>query len=703
MLQIQERTPNRDGFYLTGIYTLSIVPIRNDVVDAANPIVSYTFNPGPSDIDTNMAFPNDVQPDQADGVYVSVNEVGTGTISIRGTTGQFPQRSELSKYLGSFGSAVSSAAAPVSRIIPGADAVLGNKDGYAIWMALYNFFAVWAREVRSNPYQRAMVFLNHKDVEFLQVVPMNFRKTRTSARPMGYGYSIDFQVLSTVRYTVQIPWWEFMASVRSNSENWKRSIDRAILLISQLGTQTATGFISAFMNPVQESISSMSARIQGLEFAGKVISDSASSSYEALKNPSSMAFGQEFQKAVRNRPNSAQEYNVPFLAEQYIIPPTRTAVMAAFDESGNILDSVNDAMTQAGSLGADSTQLALDDSVFEAAESALDLVFTGHLAADSAPLPEYSPSMDAASEAADMHRTSRLGGASLIEGRSDEFASALLAGDTEMLDGARTPRSTRSRGTAEHPLSYLAAKLLPGWVRGDGTGVPAELSSFRRAVLGMRDPTTMAPLFRAYTVKSTDTIYSIATDLLGMWSRWPEIALINGLTYPYISPQSGSYQAGPGDTIYVAAPDAEVPAELVESLLNIAKTHDLVSLQDLYLGIDWEVDALTGDFVWSEYDFAMVAGPKAFDQELAVVLEGSGGVTPDQVAVIPLKVGTKSRGTATVRLWQSLIANWLEQDPRIVFVEWVTVKQEGSVVTYSSKVKFRHYDDTVVLAGALRN
>jgi len=703
MLQIQHRTPNREGFYLSGIYTLSIVPIQSGVVDASRPILEYTFAPGPSDIDSNLAFPNDVHPDQADGVYVSVNEVGTGTISIRGTTGQFPQRSDLNKYLGAFGSSVSSAISAVSNVIPGADAVLGNNDGYALWMALYNFFARWAAEVRYRPHEVAMLFLNHKDVEFLQVVPMNFRKTRTAARPMGYGFAIDLQVLSTVRYTVQIPWWEFMASVRANSENWKRLIDRSILLVSQLGTQVSTGFISAFMNPVQESISAMSAGVQGLEFGAKVVSDTAASSYEALKNPASMAFGQEFQKAVRNRPNSAQEFDVPFLAEQYIIPPTRTAILGVYAGAEGILDSVNDALTEAGSAGGESTQLALDDSVFEAAEAALDLVFTGHMAADLAPLPEFSPSIDAASEAADMHRTSRTGGASLIDGRSDEFASALLAGDTEFVDGARTPRATRPRGASQHPLSYLAAKLLPGWVRGDGTGTPAELSSFRRAVLGMRDPTTLAPLFRAYTVKSTDTIYSIATELLGLWSRWPEIALINGLTYPYIAPQSGPYQAGPGDTIYVAAPDAKVPAELVENLLNIAMTHDLVSLQDLFLGIDWEVNALTGDFVWAEYDFAMVSGVKAFEQELAVVLEGSGGVTPDQVAVIPLRIGTKSRGAATMRLWQSLISNWLEQDPRIAAVEWVSVKQEGSVVTYSSKVKFEHYDDTVVLAGALRN
>lgn len=705
MLPISERSPHRDGYYLEGTYTLAIARMRDGVIDATDLAVSYDFAKPPTDIDTSLMFPNDVHPDQGNGVFVSVNEVGTGLISIRGNTGQFPKRNMLQEVLGTVGGSLTSGIGSVARSVPQALGTVAAQDGYQLWVALYNFFAQWSYYVRSSPHEVAMLFFNHKDLEFLHVVPNSFRKVRNASAPMRYGYDIQLQVLGEVDYSPQISWQEREASIRSDIDRWKRFVDRALLLTSMFTRDIATGFISAGINPVRESALNMSAGIQGLKYTSDIVASVASSAWQAMKQPQEMLFAQELNRAYQNNGKTLTQYNIPEHAVSQITPPTRRNLRDVLDPTRDMTDEVIVGLSKAGGTTTTeaTTELSLDDDLFTVWENVLDLYITGMLIEDGAPLAEETPAYSASAEMSEMHRAARAASAGMVYDREDEFASALLSGDTEMIGDTRHPRATEDRDRSQHSLSYLAAKLLPGFVQSEGTGVPAQLDSYRRAFLGSRDPSKISSLYRAVRIKPIDSIYSLAVEHLGSWTRWAEIAFVNGLAYPYITERTGPYTVGRGDVIYIPSRDANIDPETVENLLNIAKTHDLVSLQDLFLGFDWEISAITGDFVWGEYDFTHVAGVKAFMQEVAIVLEGQGGVTPDQHRLIPMKVGTKSRGNVSLGIWRALIANWFESDHRVERVEWVTLKQDRDVVSFSAKLKFEHYDESITVAGALRN
>lgn len=702
MLPVSNRNSSSDGFYVTGEYTLAIAAIRDGTIDANNLLLEYTFSPNPTDIDTGLMFPNDVMPDQADGVYVEMNEVGTGQISIRGHTGQFPERSALSRF--GAGSAAGSVSSTL-RAIPNSNfqRTIGNRNGYELWMALYNFFSRWNDEVRQHRYERAMLFINHKDVEFLHVVPNQFRKVRTAAKPLKYAYDISLTILGEVDYTQRTDWSEEMQSVRSQINRWRNLVSRSMLLLSSLATDIALGSIGYVTNPIQENVIAMSAGVQGLQAAGSVISQSADLSAESLRDPTTMAYLSEMEAAYENRPRTLQDLTIPGGLVPYIVSPTPEVVASVYGPNDTLMALTSDALTGLGSVSSEKTDLSLDDGIIGTYEHIMDLYFTGLMSADMAPADDFTPSQDSSMEIRDMHRMARFNASSMLDGRAEEFASSVLAQDTDVVDGVRHPTAKTGRSVEEYSLSYVAAKVLPSWIQSDGSGVPASLEAFRREFLGMRDPSTQQPLYRIIKVSAGDTIYSLAAKHLGSWLRWTEIAFLNNLSYPYISAQAGNFTVGPGDTLYVPLKDAKVSSELVANLLNIQSVHDKVSLQDLFLGFDWEVSAITGDFVWSEFDFAFVSGVAAFQQEMAIVLEGSGGVTPDQIAQIPIKIGTKSRGNATLNLWKTVISNWLDHDPRVAFVEWVSIKQDGDRIAYSVKLQFEHYDESVTIAGALRN
>lgn len=78
---------------------------------------------------------------------------------------------------------------------------------------------------------------------------------------------------------------------------------------------------------------------------------------------------------------------------------------------------------------------------------------------------------------------------------------------------------------------------------------------------------------REYTVLATDTLESIAAVLLGDAAYWYDIAVINGLTPPYLSPTGAPGTIGPGGTlavpVFASAANPLVPASAsAESALD---------------------------------------------------------------------------------------------------------------------------------------
>lgn len=706
MLRINPRTPQRDGFLLTGTYALTIVPIRDEEVRLDEPYAEYVFSPNPTDIDVEFQIPNQIQPDQEGGYYVEPNDVGVATIRLRGTTGQYPGKSAIEKVVGGN---VGRQAGIMANLLGVSD----RSDGYTEFMKLHNFLAKWFGQIRSQPYGWALVYTNTKDAEIFQVLPMAFSRPRASNRPLQYGYNLTLQVIEEFRMNrrnnrTSNDWLSRMNNIRNSVSRWRQAVNQAIVIMSYLSGSVVSSVLSTTMSPVKDLtnvFSNMNAGIQGLSYtANSAVLSSASSIEqfnEAAKNLWSAESTEDYLDSGgyhSPRVGSRTGALLPRSADA-VVPPTRYAVGAVFSELPTVFGYATE-MVNVVNPGRERTGLNPDDPFLDQYSAMVDLRIQSILASELAPLPDYSPTVDSASSSSHMHEAARSGAAGYLSGREDELSSSTLSAESYMLDGVRHPSIT-STSARYYSLSYIAATVMSAWARGSDAAISPELESFRNGFMGIRNPATLSPLYRTVEVTATDTVYTLAQKWLGTWKRWYEIVLLNDLSYPYVSQHGGLNVRTPGEKVYIPSPEASVPVELVEQLLRLTRVHDRVGLQDAFLGFDIEIDH-TGDAVFEKSDYAHVAGVKAFVQELGVVLEGTGGVTPVRTPGLGLKIGTKSRGARSLALWGSIIRKFLSSDERVAEVVSVTASQDGPAIYYNSVVKFQNYDTTVTIAGALR-
>lgn len=698
MLQLNPKAPQGDGFYLTGTYTLAIVRYDEGRLNLAGAIAEYTFKPNPTDIADVTQIPNTISPDHAGGFYINVNEASVKTINIRGTTGQFPGQSTISRVVGS---STGSAASAMANLL----GITEKPNAYTEFIKLRNFFRRWYQEIRTNPSDFAMLFVNHKDAEFYQVLPMDFQKVRTAARPLGYGYSITLRVIAEHTpagyFDPRLSWLDRMEQIRSQISRWRQAINQAALISSYV-TTSALGSLASFVAaPVRDSanfFNNLSSGLQGLAYTANALNIQGATSVDGLKNAADKLFvqtGREIKDTFAGSSYTSQQALQN--AASNMVPPTRANVAAVFSGFDVVFGSSMELLSES-TLQSEVQNFDLDSSQFDQYASFLDIQLNRFLAEELAPLPDVTPQADASDASRHMHQFARVGAAGYIKGQENVLSSASLAAETTFIGNTRHPQPTVNRTEKYYSLSYIAASVLGPWARSNDARLSPELNSFRRGFLGMTDPANLAPLYRVVEVTSTDTIHTLSRKYLGSWRRWFEIALINDLRYPYISKNGGQYCRRPGDYIYVPEPNAKVSVDLVERLLNITKTHDLVDLQSVFLGFDIAIGR-DGDAVFDKFDYAHITGPKAFVQELSFILEGYGGLTFDRDPGPNMRIGHKSQGASSLSLWLGVLKQWLDNDPRVNEVESLKVVQEQDILNYYMKLRFENYDSAVTLSG----
>jgi hypothetical protein len=713
MLQLERKTPRSDGFYHTAKYQLAIVNINEGVLNFETPELEFTFEPNPVDVNDAMQIPNVVQPDQGGGFYVEVNDVGVKTISLSGTTGQFPGQSASSRLLARAGfGGVARAANAASNLL----GISERATGYSKFMELDNFIRAWLEYIRLEPWRYAMLFVNHKDVEFYQVVPMEFSKPRTAARPLQYAYTLSLQVIDEHRPSgafTRTNWLDQVDNVSNQISRWRNAVNQAVIIASDLANGVLTGTWSTVLSPVRDITNMMNSLASGIE--GLVYTANSISSMGETAGSSFMAAAENLFSSLE--PDGTLTHSSPGSGgmmgqtgytrnsvlgrnTENIVPPTRSACAAVFAPTREVA-SASTATVNESNPGGTRPGLNPDDPFIDQYGSSLELMLNGYLGTELAPMPDYTPSAGASEGSRHMHQAARSGGAGYLEGRENELASATLSAETYISGGVRHPAVFPKTSAKSYSFSYMAAMVMSAWARSNDIRVSPELNSFRRGFLGMRDPASLSPLYRVVDVTTTDTVYSLAVKYLGTWKRWFEIVLLNDLRYPYISTYGGQYCRTPGESIYIPLENATIQADLVQRLINITKVHDRVSLQDAFLGFDMEIGH-DGDTVFEKYDCAHIAGMKAYEQEMGMVLEGTGGITSDRHHGPKIKIGTKSRGGASLSLWIGLIRQWLINDPRVAEVVALKAVQEGDAVYYYTKLKFQNYDSTVTVAGELR-
>jgi hypothetical protein len=720
MLRLAERELDDRGYYRFGEYSLRIVHIvtraGNSTFDMDS-VREYVFRPNPTDIESMNQYANMVQPDHGDGFYVDVNGVGVKTVSIRGTTGQFPRSTLLGGAIGRIaGSSTSNSIRSLTSPLQGALTRSGSldgstgRDGYTIWIELENFFMRWTDLIKDRPNAYAMLFVNLKDAIIYNVLPTSFRETRTAARPLSYGYALDLQVIGEAKSQFKPTWLDRMDDIRSRAKKWQTAVNKSLILASKILKDVSVSAVSSVYKPITDTLEDMTLGIQSLVFTADMIEKQSLYSHEKLKEAAEEMFKADTYSLGANASNKAlTDINRPMEGAVVMAPPTRDVTHDALLPGAQyITDNLIKLLSNTNGASFETSRLWLDNPNLESYSDSLDLLLSSYIAIDQAPLPDSTPAGDAGYESRDIHRATRAGEAGIVAGRTDELASATLAGETEMLADSTTSTEARhanrlQKSVKNYTLSHLAAMALRSWSKSNNDRVSPQLNAFRAWFLGMRDPASFSPLYRDVSVNGPETIYTLAHKHLGSWEKWPVIALVNGLKYPYVSPQGGAYQVAYGGVIHIPVEDSKIPVEVVEDLLQIQNTHDKLSTLDIFLGFDIEVNPVSRDMVYSTYDIAHIAGIKAFSQEVALVFEGSGGITADSYDVPIIKIGTKSGGRATLEYYRSALKNWFTNDYRVQSVQRIRVWQDGAALYYSAELTFENFDTSTTVAGSLRN
>jgi len=700
MLKTLSKKPQEDGFYVTGSYELAIVPVIEEILDFNRVHKQYIFTPNPTDIDDTTQIPNTIEPDQGDGFYINLNKAGVKSINIRGTTGQFYNKPGL---LETFGGRAGSAIKTVSGLL----GIKKYPNGYDRFIELQNFFAFWYKEVDKNPSNVAMLFVNHKDAEFYQVVPMDFRKVRTAAKPLHYGYAITLRVIDehrpSGRFFLQKSWLDRFNSIRSKISRWRQAVNQSIVLTSFITQQTISSYMpeSVFpINDIANNARNMNNALQGVVYSSNMLSNSGSNVVNKFKSMSESMYGPGSEKNTVFNVSGKRNEPLPNAAAN-VVPPTRSNMTNAYLPTINILDSATNQINSSTPVS-EHTHLNLNSPYISQYATALELRMQSLLASELAPIPDYTPVENSSEITRHMHQAGKQGSTGYLQGRENELASASLAAETQFIDNVRHPIGYVNESLQNYSLSYLASDVLSSWASDNEKRVSSELNSFRKAFLGMRDPNTLAPLYKTIVVGEFDSVYSLSAQWLGTWERWFELVLLNDLQYPYISSKGGLYCKKPGDQIIVPINEVNIPLDTIERIKNITRIHDRVKEQDAFLGFDIELNS-NGDTVFGTHDFLHVSGIKAFEQEMRFILEGAGGVSTDKTAGPSIKIGTKNKGKETLSLIKSTLKQWLSADPRIEEVISVNLLQEGSTIYTYMNLLFKNYDSSIVIRGELRS
>ncbi len=695
MLSLSVKSAQDGGFLLDGEYTLAIVRFNDGRLDMLHAEREYTFHPNPTDHDYTIDIPNDIQPDQGDGFYVTRNQPGPAMINVRGTTAQYPRKTALER----FGGTIGAGAQALSNML----GITDKPDGYTEYIDLKNFFFHWFALIRDAPSAHSMLWVNHKDVELYEVVPASVKFGRVSARPLQYGYGIALTVIGEhqpfERYRFRLSALDRLSRIRSKINKWRQAINQAVLMTSYLQGEALCGIVglgnSAVMD-VTNFLENVTDGFYGMTTVANSIAASGATTRERILDV-------VHRTPELRSPGGALQLNLDAhkAPSGTVVPPTRTSIASVFSSAGFLeamaasVELLNESAGYSESLGVN-----LSSPMFDQYAGFLDIEMNRVLAEELAPLAESEVIGHADLSSRLLHEGARSGAAGYLEGRTEELTSASLSKETYLLDGVRTAKADSVQAQESVTLSYLASQVIIPWSKGHNETMSPALDSFRRAFLGMRSPGLLSPLYRSIEVQAVDTVYSLASRYLGTWERWFEIVMLNDLRDPYIAPEGGLYVKKPGEFILVPDPQARIPIQIVEDILRITKVHDLARAEDVFLGFDMEIGS-DGDSVFNLNDFAHVVGAKAYIQEVSFMLQGYGGISTDPDPQLGIRIGSKSRGKESLSLWAGILKQWIVNDPRVEELRGLKVAQDSGVIRFWMNLKFAGYDDTIVLADSV--
>ena len=658
-------------------YTFSVVDRNGTPVSG---FVDFELPLAPQNIMQTEMFATSIKPTQG-GTVVTHSGNKYKALKVSGTTGIAPFR----------GQGGASSQTGEALFSPGG---LKFKSGYEVFLELRNYFKAYYEFKNTGELNKntRLLWKNYKDGEFLVVELMSFNMKRSAGRSFLYDYDLDFKVLRAFEF--EAPSETILTDIENKLNNALTKIEAARGLF--LGTQGAlrqveSTFNQTVINPMRQISLALKAFLNFPQTIGDV-------GTRILRNTltfggiaailSGLSILQNEQKRIGGGTIALQDANLP-------VDPEATAAAVGADA---IIDL---------------NELLLEIDIGEAPTETRDAL---QREVEETVLPrQFYDDTIAALER--------------VAGNLEDFVGLGSPVFDQIFGRTSTVSSTTGRTATNSEFDLLNA--------------------FNLAITGIQDVLSTSVLFRnsyADEIRTTIAAFSDAIDLvtetatqqvilfgneyledlalrtLGDSTRWPEIAILNGLKPPYITqrPRFVEFEgivdfsrlsteqqalfnvsetvASAGDRILVPAPAFFGLAETPDGADN-ALTRGLSQVEK-NLGVDLRLDGETYDLILTNAgDLQAIAGAGNMAQAVLTRLRYEKGelLTNPQIGV-GLVVGTKARDLNSIR---DDIIRSLKQDPRIEDLEDFTVIRVGPELRLRFRVRIKQVDQPIPLELAL--
>ena len=657
-------------------YTFSVVD-RN-----GEPIAGFTdfeLPLAPQNIMQTEMFATSIKPTQG-GTVVTHSGNKYKALKISGTTGIAPFRGPggVNRQTGE------------AYFTPGG---LKFKSGYEVFIELRNYFKAYYEFKNTGQLDRnaRIIFKNFKDGEFLVIELQAFNMKRSAGRPFLYDYDIDCKVLRAFQFAP--PTETFLSDIENKINNALSKIETARGAI--LGLQGSVRQIeSTYNSTVLEPLRQVSLTVKAFLGLANTIGDAGT---RIIRNTFTLGGITTLLAAL-------------FASQQ---EQRRTGGGTTALANANI---PSDAANAAASVGADAI-IDLNELLLE--------VDIGEAPADT------REALDREVEETVLPR---------------EFYDTTIANLTRVRDNLE---DSVNLGSTDYDRIFGRTSTVTATTgRSVTNGEFDLLNSFNLAIGGIQDILATTALFRstyADEIQNVITAFSDSIELevegatrevilpaetylermaliyLGNASRWPEIAVLNGLKPPYITQLPRFQQlngvtdfarltaadqalfnrsdtvASPGDFILVPASPFFGLVESPEGAENALTVN--LSQVEKNLGVDLRVSEDFDLILTNSGDIEAVAGAVNMAQAILVRLQYEKGELLSNPEIgVGLIVGSKLLELNSIR---SDIIRSLTQDSRVEDIQDFTISRDGPELRMRFTIKIKQVDQPIPLELAL--
>lgn len=290
-------------------------------------------------------------------------------------------------------------------------------------------------------------------------------------------------------------------------------------------------------------------------------------------------------------------------------------------------------------------------------------------------------------------------------GRIESNFNDFLGRDTEDFNNA-TGRTATIVGDENRESTYSELRVLNG-INKIKRGVLVLLSNNNLFAENVNDEAERISSFysninfvtpnstRAITVLGTDTLQSIAARELGDPDRFKELAILNGLYFPYIDEAGGNGVLKPGDNILI--PQLSSSSDTGVKKNKEYEITKLLTEAEKNLGVDIRLDKNNDLAISNVGDLDLIAGIDNMSQAILLRLALEPGSLQRHPEIgTGLQIGVKIRNAILAEMQNNIISSY-ESDLRVEAIPYLDIIQEGNTTKINMIIKLKDLEQPVPL------